>query len=224
MVDGGGDDDDDDDDDEPANPFEMPESAFGKFIWVVGMPLSVGMWLTIPDCRRPIFARFWFGTFIMSIAWIGFLTFIMVWMVTEFGFMHSVPSSVMGVTLLAAGTSIPDALSSIAVAKRGHGDMAVSSSIGSNIFDILIGLPVPWFIYGAIFHPLTGKGPKNYVEMNSDGLSVMTLLLFIMVSLVITTVNLSGWRLNKRLGYIMMSLYCLFLAISLLLEFGIILC
>ena len=29
--------------------------------------------------------------------------------------------------------------------------MAVSSSIGSNVFDILVGLPVPWMIYNAYF-------------------------------------------------------------------------
>lgn len=28
--------------------------------------------------------------------------------------------------------------------------MAVSSSIGSNIFDVTIGMPLPWFIYSAI--------------------------------------------------------------------------
>ena len=29
----------------------------------------------------------------------------------------------------------------------GQGDMAVSSSIGSNIFDILVGLPLPWLMF-----------------------------------------------------------------------------
>ncbi len=49
----------------------------------------------------------------------------------------------MGLTILAAGTSVPDLLTSVIVAKQGFGDMAVSSSIGSNIFDVLVGLPVP---------------------------------------------------------------------------------
>jgi Ca2+/Na+ antiporter len=35
----------------------------------------------------------------------------------------------MGVTLLAAGTSIPDAMSSIVVAKQGMGDMAVANAV-----------------------------------------------------------------------------------------------
>ena len=34
--------------------------------------------------------------------------------------------------------SVPDALSGIAVVKEGHGDMAVSNAIGSNVFDILV--------------------------------------------------------------------------------------
>ena len=44
-------------------------------------------------------------------------------MTTDFGARNGVPDAIMGLTLLAAGTSIPDALSSVAVAKRGHGDM-----------------------------------------------------------------------------------------------------
>lgn len=50
----------------------------------------------------------------------------------------------MGLTFLAAGTSVPDLLTSVIVARQGQGDMAVSSSIGSNIFDVLVGLPFPW--------------------------------------------------------------------------------
>ncbi len=48
-------------------------------------------------------------------------------------------AQVTGSTLLAAGTSVPDLISSVIVARKGYGDMAVSSSIGSNIFDITVG-------------------------------------------------------------------------------------
>lgn len=53
----------------------------------------------------------------------------------------------MGLTFLAAGTSIPDLITSVIVARKGLGDMAVSSSVGSNIFDVCVGLPVPWLLY-----------------------------------------------------------------------------
>merc|ERR1712070_1291834 len=192
--------------------------------WAVGLPLSLLFFVTIPDCRRPMFKKLYMLTFAMSIFWIGALAFVMVWMATEFGIQYELPASVMGITILAAGTSIPDALSSIAVARRGHGDMAVSSSIGSNIFDILIGLPLPWSMYLIVLKP-AGMFPDrpSYQDINSDGLIIMILLLFIMVALVISTIHISGWKLQIRLGFIMMALYFVFLAIAMLLEFDILL-
>ena len=56
----------------------------------------------------------------------------------------------MGLTFLAAGTSVPDLLTSVIVARQGQGDMAVSSSIGSNIFDVLVGLPFPWCVQSTV--------------------------------------------------------------------------
>ena len=50
---------------------------------------------------------------------------------------------VMGCIILAAGTSVPDAIGLLLVAKQGQGDMAVSNAIGSNVFDILLGLGLP---------------------------------------------------------------------------------
>ena len=52
----------------------------------------------------------------------------------------------MAVTFIAAGTSIPDAYTSIIVVKEGMVDMGVSNIIGSNVFDLLIGLAFPWFV------------------------------------------------------------------------------
>ena len=125
----------------------------------------------------------------------------------------------MGLFVLAAGTSIPDCLSSIAVARRGHGDMAVSSSIGSNIFDVLIGLPLPWLIYTAIMKPAGAYAAyPAWVVINSESLAVMILTLFVMVALVVTSVHMSGWVLSVKLGSMMMTLYFFFLVVALLLD------
>ena len=56
----------------------------------------------------------------------------------------------MGLTILAAGISVPDLLTSIAVTRNGEGDMAVSSLIESNIFDATMGPPFPWFVWNLI--------------------------------------------------------------------------
>jgi Ca2+/Na+ antiporter len=66
--------------------------------------------------------------------------------ITIIGYTIGIPDSIMGITFLAAGASIPDAYSSISVVKQGYVDMGVSNIFGSNVFDLLIGLAVPWFI------------------------------------------------------------------------------
>ena len=59
-------------------------------------------------------------------------------MITVIGFTIGVPDSVMGLTFLAVGTSVPEVISSLIVSRQGKGSMAVSNSIGSNTFDILV--------------------------------------------------------------------------------------
>ena len=61
--------------------------------------------------------------------------FLGIWMRQSCPFLFQI----MGLTFLAAGTSIPDLITSVLVARKGFGDMAVSSSIGSNLFDVTIG-------------------------------------------------------------------------------------
>merc|ERR1719238_1216656 len=106
-----------------------------------------------------------------------------------------IPPVVMGYTLLAAGTSIPDAVSSVAVARMGEGDMAVSSSIGSNIFDILVGLPIPWIIKIACVEQST----SYHISILSPYLVFCVLLLLGMVFGVILSIHFLGWVLNRSL-------------------------
>ena len=50
----------------------------------------------------------------------------------------------MGLTLLAFGSSIEEIFSAVVMTRRGHPEMAIAGSIGSNVFDILMGLGIPW--------------------------------------------------------------------------------
>eukprot|EP00966_Prymnesium_polylepis_P132000 3052633-Prymnesium_polylepis.1 len=93
--------------------------------------------LTLWDVREEERANWFPLTFLGAILWIGVFSFFTVWFATTIGDVFGIPPAVMGLTFLAAGTSIPDLLTSVIVAQAGEGDMAVSSSIGSNIFDVL---------------------------------------------------------------------------------------
>eukprot|EP00559_Dactyliosolen_fragilissimus_P007397 CAMPEP_0184871144 /NCGR_PEP_ID=MMETSP0580-20130426/40151_1 /TAXON_ID=1118495 /ORGANISM="Dactyliosolen fragilissimus" /LENGTH=474 /DNA_ID=CAMNT_0027373693 /DNA_START=567 /DNA_END=1988 /DNA_ORIENTATION=- len=123
------------------------KACFKLIKWIILLPLLASLTFTVPDVRRPSMAKYCYLSFILSIVWIGIYSYLMVGWAESIGNALGIPSYIMGLTFLAAGTSVPDLLSSVIVARRGYGDMAISSSIGSNIFDILVGLPLPWFIY-----------------------------------------------------------------------------
>jgi Ca2+/Na+ antiporter len=196
---------------------DMPEGGVALAIWYASFPIYVPLWYLTPqptgeNWTFPV-PKFVF-CFLVSLCWIAGFTFLLVWWVEILGEVIGVPDIIMGFTILAAGTSIPDAVSSMAVARNGEGDMAVSSSIGSNIFDILIGLPVPWMIKTGI---IEGGGYK--VRVKSSHLVFYVILLLAMVVASITSIHLNGWKLNKTLGTSMVVLYCVFLAIALTVEY-----
>jgi solute carrier family 24 (sodium/potassium/calcium exchanger), member 4 len=103
------------------------------------------------DVKQEKYKNWYPITFCISMIWISFYSYFMVWMITIIGYTLGIPDTVMGLTFVAAGVSVPDALSSIAVIKEGYGDMAVSNAVGSNVFDILICLGLPWLDFFANF-------------------------------------------------------------------------
>jgi sodium/potassium/calcium exchanger 2 len=123
----------------------------------------------------------------------------------------------MGLTILAAGTSVPDLLSSVIVAKQGHGDMAVSSSIGSNIFDILVGLPLPWLLY-SVYH--SGQEKFNVpVKVKADSLELSLFILIGMLAVVVGSIAFSNWRMTKKMGYFYFFMYFCYVGQELLREY-----
>lgn len=86
----------------------------------------------------------------------------------------------MGLTFLAAGTSIPDLITSVLVARKGFGDMAVSSSIGSNIFDVTVGYVEFWWsqIWNTETHDIAFSLPKRGVIYSSKDFRFLTYILF----------------------------------------------
>nr|XP_022904455.1 sodium/potassium/calcium exchanger Nckx30C-like [Onthophagus taurus] len=155
-------------------------------------------------------------TFLGSILWIAAYSYLMVWWANMVGETVSIPPEVMGLTFLAAGTSIPDLITSVIVARKGFGDMAVSSSVGSNIFDVTVGLPVPWLIYGIIYN--------KPVEVNSVGMVCSITILFMMLLFVVLSIACFRWKMNKGLGLTMFLLYFVFVAVSLMFEYETIVC
>lgn len=144
--------------------------------------------------------------FFVSIAVIIGISWILVKSVIIFGDATAIPPVIVALTLLAAGTSAPDMISSVVVARQGRGDMAVANAVGSNIFDILIGLGLPWLLAMGM-GMMTGGAV--FVEVGTADLLSSTLVLlgtvFVLFFFLYTKRTLS--RLE---GGILLFLYCIY--------------
>ena len=178
-----------------------------KIFCAIKLPLTIPMALTIPPVMKTGWRSFYPLTFVMSLLWITVFAYCMVWWATMVCTVSGLSQSTMGITFLAAGTSVPDLITSVIVARAGHGDMAVSSSIGSNLFDVTVGLPLPWLLF-SLFNLVPS------VAVSSAGIACQIGMLFLMLIAVILSIVAFKWRMTKPMGLVMMALYAAFLGVA----------
>ncbi|XP_028513776.1 sodium/potassium/calcium exchanger 1 isoform X2 [Exaiptasia diaphana] len=188
-------------------------------LFILGFPFMCLFTWTIPDCSKPHNRKFFLVSFFASIIWIAILSFGMVTLVGRSGCILGVDKFTMGLVVIAIGTSVPDALSSILVARDGFGDMAVSNAIGSNVFDIDLGLGLPFVI-----RILIDKMKPIYMlsdteqELFSSGEIIMVshvkfgFLLLLILLIAILLVVMFKFQLSRKLGASFVVLYILFVA------------
>ncbi|XP_049445995.1 sodium/potassium/calcium exchanger 4 isoform X2 [Epinephelus fuscoguttatus] len=197
------------------SPFHIPKGIGSKLKWLISWPLLLLLFFTVPNCAKPRWEKFFMLSFLLSTVWIAIFSYFMVWMVTIIGYTLGIPDVIMGITFLAAGTSVPDCIASLIVARQGLGDMAVSNTIGSNVFDILVGLGIPW----ALQTMCVSYGSE--VMINSRGLLYSVVLLLGSVALTILGIHLNKWRLDVKLGIYVLVLYAIFLCFSVMIEYNV---
>jgi len=107
-----------------------------------------------------------------------------------------VSETVIGLTIVAIGTSMPELVTSIIAVRKGQGDVALGNILGSNIFNILgiLGLT-------AIVQPLSV--PVQIVQFDIWVMLATTLLL--------VTFARTGWRIGRAEGGIMVASYFAYL-------------
>lgn len=193
---------------------DVPSGMLAKLWYVFTLPIVLVARLTIPDCRFPRFSGVcgFTSSFIICIIWIGILSHYTVAWGTKIGCIAGIPSALMGLTIIAAGASIPDALSSILVARDGHGDMAVSNALGSNVFDILLGLGFPFFLSNLVY--------KKPVAVSTDDLDVSVAILFAVLIFLVFLLVVTRWRLHPRMGAALLLMYCVYVAFTYLHGLG----
>ncbi len=71
---------------------------------------------------------------------------LLVWSATDIAQRLGVSHLVIGLTVVAVGTSLPELAATVAAAGKGHTDIAIGNVVGSNILNILAVLAVPGFV------------------------------------------------------------------------------
>jgi len=101
--------------------------------------------------------------------------------------------SLIGLSVVALGTSLPELAASITAARRGKANMAVGNIIGSNIFNLL------WVLgFSSIIRPIVYKS-----FLNIDILILAAVTIFLLFLIYMGKKNI----LTKREGIILLFLY-----------------
>ena len=103
--------------------------------------------------------------------------------------------TLVGLTIVALGTSLPELVTSIVAAKKNELDMAIGNVVGSNIFNILLILGTA----GAI-------SPMTYLTVNA-----IDTLILVGFSAIVWAMCLKKKNLNRANGIIMLLLYAVYL-------------
>ena len=108
-----------------------------------------------------------------------------------------VSEAVIGLTIVALGTSLPERAASITCVLKGHYDLAIGNIVGSNILNLLAVLPFPGLLSpGLIQAPLLFR--------DFAALTLLTLLLAAFCYYAVTR----GKQLGRVSGVIFLSIYC----------------
>lgn len=98
---------------------------------------------------------------------------------------------IIGLTIVAIGTSMPELVTSVVAARKGESDIAIGNIVGSNLFNILGILGIT-----ALIHPIAAGGVQSF-----------DLMVMLLLALLILPFAWSGFRIGRREGGILLAGY-----------------
>lgn len=103
-----------------------------------------------------------------------------------------VSEAVIGLTLVAGGTSLPELATSIVAARKGNSAIAIGNVIGSNIFNVFFVLGICSFV-----------SPMNATSVSLTDIFILIFSMLLMWGFASTSRKISRWE-----GLVMVVLYC----------------
>jgi K+-dependent Na+/Ca+ exchanger-like protein len=158
--------------------------------------VTKGIGFLMGDARKA-----YIRTFLVSVVLIAIISWFLVEYAVELANALNIPPVIIALTILAGGTSVPDLISSVVVSRQGRGEMAVANAIGSNVFDILVGLGLPWLLVIII--------AVSVVNIGVQDLWGPTIILLITVIILFVFLS-TGRQLTRKEGWALVVAYVAF--------------
>mmetsp|Transcript_16115 Transcript_16115/g.21069 ORF Transcript_16115/g.21069 Transcript_16115/m.21069 type:complete len:656 (-) Transcript_16115:239-2206(-) len=204
---------DHDDNVESLIEFPSGKSNLEIFFFLVLFPVRALMHFTVPDVRtldsegnpNSTLAKAALAT-VSCLAWLIVGSYAMVASLEALAGLLDIPDAVIGYTVSAAGTSLPNYVASAIAARNGLGNMAVSNALGSNTFNIMIGLGLPWVLYTSF-----GTQFQPYNELRDEGITEGVFILAAILLLLVLLLLQSGFVLYKWHAHLFVGCYISYL-------------
>jgi Ca2+/Na+ antiporter len=152
----------------------------------------------------------------MCFVWLISWSIVMAECLGYLGDLCQISELTMGMTVAAVGTSFPNVFASIIVAKQGLGNMACSNALGGNVFNVFMGLGLPWLCYSLFGLGFTvDSNAHMYYGMDYGGKGNAVLFpIIVLIALICGHMLLlisTGFKLYKFHAYIFIAIYVAFL-------------
>lgn len=196
----------------PAPKDSIPRTIFWYYTWLIRLVLRC----TVVDVKK--YPKWYPFTFIMSIVWIGVMTYLIFFMLIIISYTFDIPESVMGVTVFAIGGCTPELITGFIMARRGNSNVGVSNSVGASSLAIIVALGVPWFFRAVI----SSEGHERpYVALHTNGMEYIILSLLLLTLCFYLIVYFRRFILTKIAGGMLTLTYAIFITFAVLMEVGI---
>ena len=124
---------------------------------------------------------------------------------TTLALKFGISETLVGLTIVALGTSLPELVTSIVAARKNELDMAIGNVVGSNIFNVLL-----------ILGTAAAISPMNYLSVNAIDAAIL-----VAFSIIVWLICVKKKRLERLNGVLMLFLYVAYMVYIIVRDGGI---
>jgi len=114
-----------------------------------------------------------------------------------------VPESVIALTFVALGTSLPELVTAITSLLKGHGALSLGNVIGANVFNLVL-------VSGVSVTLAPFDVPKSAVFMGHNASLILEIPVMLLVMTILTVPTLIRGKLTRAQGIILLAIYAVF--------------